>query len=520
MSRLRVRSVVVVLAGLLSGVALAAGPPRYVILMIADGAGHNTWLATAMYRGKVGGEFYDGPDWVRVAATNSALRCSAKPAFSAALAGTQLPGEVYDPARAWDDTPLDGSFAGYRWLRHAPDSANTATTLSTGLKTYVGAINMDGAGKPIEDTLARLAHGAGRRVGVVTSVPFNHATPAALGGAHAKSRSRYCSIALEMLTSPLLDVVGGAGHPGFDNNGRALADADPRVYTYVGDEGIWRTLTGGAPLASGAAVCADDPRDDPEAEARSVSADEIAALGRWHLAQTEREIEGLTHGATPQPLLLLPQVGQRRLFDGKPEDPHHPHDVVVGGTLQQQRGSRSRPDLTAPGDDPPIAGVPTLATLTRVALNALDDDPDGFFLHVEGGAVDWAMHGNQLGRMIEEMQDFEAAVQAVIDWIEAGPGWDDALLVVTADHDHLLWGPDADRVAFDPLQDNGAGRLPSHRWLSDGHSRLLVPVFARGRGAAGLVDAAVSRDPFYGPYLDQVDIHAVLRAALAEAPQR
>ena len=48
-----------------------------------------------------------------------------------------------------------------------------------------------------------------------------------------------------------------------------------------------------------------------------------------------------------------------------------------------------------------------------MALNHLDDDPDGFFLHIEGGAVDWAMHANQMGRMIEEMTDFKNSVDAV-----------------------------------------------------------------------------------------------------------
>ncbi len=55
--------------------------------------------------------------------------------------------------------------------------------------------------------------------------------------------------------------------------------------------------------------------------------------------------------------------------------------------------------------------------MTGAALNVLDEDSDGLFLMVEGGAVDWASHANQSGRMIEEMLDFNAAVQEIIRWV-------------------------------------------------------------------------------------------------------
>ena len=58
-----------------------------------------------------------------------------------------------------------------------------------------------------------MAHRHGRRVGVVTSVPFNHATPAALGGAHNVSRGNTCALALELLTSPTLDLIAAPDTP-------------------------------------------------------------------------------------------------------------------------------------------------------------------------------------------------------------------------------------------------------------------------------------------------------------------
>jgi len=203
------------------------------------------------------------------------------------------------------------------------------------------------------------------------------------------------------------------------------------------------------------------------------------------------------------------------LPSGQPDDDGEPGQVAVGGTLQQQRGSRADPHFTPPGYDPPIETVPSLATLTRVALNAVDDDPEGFFLLVEGGAIDWAMHENQLGRMIEETIGFKDAVRVVTDWVDARDGWDETLVVVVADHDQMLWGPSSETVPFDPLVDNGAGELPSYRWLSDTHSNLLVPLYARGVGAERFEDLADGEDPFYGRYVDHTDIHTVFEAVLA-----
>jgi len=65
------------------------------------------------------------------------------------------------------------------------------------------------------------------------------------------------------------------------------------------------------------------------------------------------------------------------------------------------------------------------------------------------------------------------------------------------------------------LQDNGAGRLPSYRWLAKSHSNALVPLYARGVGAERFSSLAGSEDPFYGRYVDQTDVFRVLKAALA-----
>jgi alkaline phosphatase len=126
------------------------------------------------------------------------------------------------------------------------------------------------------------------------------------------------------------------------------------------------------------------------------------------------------------------------------------------------------------------------------ALNVLDSDQDGLFLMVEGGAIDWASHGNQSGRMIEEQVDFDNAVQAVVDWVKANSNWGETLLIVTGDHETgYLTGPSSDPT-WEPIVNSGAGVLPGMEWHSGSHTNSLIPVYAKG-DAARLFNRAVSQ---------------------------
>jgi len=76
--------------------------------------------------------------------------------------------------------------------------------------------------------------------------------------------------------------------------------------------------------------------------------------------------------------------------------------------------------------------TPSLAEMTRVALRSLQRNPQGFFLLVEGSQVDWASHSNSIAGTVSEMEDFVAAIEAVLDF--AG-SHNDTLVVILADHE-------------------------------------------------------------------------------------
>jgi alkaline phosphatase len=77
------------------------------------------------------------------------------------------------------------------------------------------------------------------------------------------------------------------------------------------------------------------------------------------------------------------------------------------------------------------ASMPSLKDMTDTALNKLSQNKKGFFLMVEGSQIDWAGHDNDIVAAMSEMEDFEKAFKAAIDFAKKDKH---TLVVATADH--------------------------------------------------------------------------------------
>lgn len=75
--------------------------------------------------------------------------------------------------------------------------------------------------------------------------------------------------------------------------------------------------------------------------------------------------------------------------------------------------------------------VPTLAEMTRKALEILGDAPNGFLLQVEGGRVDHAAHANDAAGIMWDQLAFDDAVEVAYEFASKR---DDTLLIITSDH--------------------------------------------------------------------------------------
>ena len=185
--------------------------------------------------------------------------------------------------------------------------------------------------------------------------------------------------------------------------------------------------------------------------------------------------------------------------------------------------------LADPFADPLNRNVPSLAVMTRAAINCLDDNPNGFYLMIEGGAVDWANHANEPDRMIEEQIDFRQGrrggrrVGRVAWRLERHAADPYGRPRVRA----ALGAAIPPKSPFNPLEDRGAGKLPGMKYNSHGHSNSLVPLYARGPGSrrfAALVkgnDATAAAAWHHsGQYVDNTDVFAVMRAEMERRSER
>ncbi|MNS79996.1 Response regulator UvrY [compost metagenome] len=91
---------------------------------------------------------------------------------------------------------------------------------------------------------------------------------------------------------------------------------------------------------------------------------------------------------------------------------------------------------------PPLgegATQPSLSEMTLKAIDLLSKNTNGYFLMVEGGRIDHALHGINAKRALTDTIAFDDAVKAAIAKIrETDPKLENTLIVVTADHDHTL----------------------------------------------------------------------------------
>ena len=112
-----------------------------------------------------------------------------------------------------------------------------------------------------------------------------------------------------------------------------------------------------------------------------------------------------------------------------------------------------------------------LPRAVKTALKTLDGAENGFFLMVEGSQIDFACHGNDSTWMMDEMMDFDYAVNVALDYAKEH---DNTLVVVTADHETGgLSLPDPQGKYTNVVFDYSTGS----------HTCLPVLVYAYGPGA-------------------------------------
>ena len=217
--------------------------PKYVFLFIGDGMGTAQIQSARFYKGTVDNN-----------------------------------GAVTEADLSFTSFPQVGSVTTYDSTSFCPDSASTATSIATGHKTESGVINMCPWTRDVPyETIAEKLHAQkGYKVGVISTVNIDHATPAAFY-AHQNTRKNYYEIGVELANSGFEYFAGGEfqkvnGDGTGPDNHTVAANAGYNVVT---------TQAGAAALTAGAGKTLIIAENLGDGKAMNYAMD--AASGEWQL---------------------------------------------------------------------------------------------------------------------------------------------------------------------------------------------------------------------------------------------
>lgn len=242
--------------------------------------------------------------------------------------------------------------------RYITCSAAAATALATGHKTTINTISMNPDRTQNMQTIAEAAKASGKRVGVISSVSIDHATPACFY-AHTPDRSNYEDIGDCLLASNFDYFAGGS------INFRSYKKRTYQEYQ------------------------------------------EAARQAGYTYVDTRAGFDAINNKSGK--VIATLSLNGIAVNDGC----SIPYTIDVD---QMQ------------SDDDRI----TLSEFTRKGIELLDN-PNGFFLMVEGGKVDWAGHANDLVTNTYEVISFDNALGVALEFYAKHP--DETLIVVTGDHE-------------------------------------------------------------------------------------
>lgn len=233
--------------------------------------------------------------------------------------------------------------------RRITDSGAAGSAIACGQKFNVGEISyLENGEQP--KSIAKVAKEKGLKVGIISTAPLNHATPAAFY-ANQPSRKNYYRIGLQLAESNF-DFFGGGGL--IKQTGKSKEEKD------------------------------------------------LMTLYQEHGYLTFKSLKAIASLKN-----------------------HNTKVIFTNETLERDASMPYKIDR----EDAPNN---SLAEIVETAILHLDN-PNGFFMMVEGGKIDFAGHDNDAGALIGEMEDFDQAIAKAYDFYLQHK--DETLIIITADHE-------------------------------------------------------------------------------------
>ncbi len=378
---------------------------------------------------------------------------------------------------------------------YVSDSANTATSLATGVVTSRGRIATTAGTDEDIPTIVEQAVSAGYRAGLVSTASITDATVAAFA---AHINYRLCENPEKMVEITVSEIVLGDCSADLKANGgkgsiaEQLAASDLHV-----------ALGGGTKHF---AVTAEGDTRTVREQARDAGFKVVDTEAQLLAAEPGERLLGLFAPGT-MPVRLQGEDGR----SAEEPDPSWLH------SLHRYLGDVEQPALMDCEPNPDFAAVPSLATMTETALTHLaHDNPRGFFLMVESASIDKQSHERKPCGSIGELEQLDEALVAALAFAQTHP---QTLILVTADHSQAAQLiPFESLFAAYPIPVFSPGKVARLRtpegshmmvnyattnFMMEEHTGAAVPLLTNAVGA--------TRVP---AYLTQPDVYDIMREFL------
>lgn len=258
----------------------------------------------------------------------------------------------------FSNLPYHGFYTTYATDRFITGSAAAGTALASGFKTSISTVGMDANRQKSLQSVAELARDKNYKVGIITSVSIDHATPASFY-AHQPSRSMYYNISLDLSKSGFNYFAGGGfKHPEGDGK---IDEKNTMANFGLGE--------------------------DIELKDKQPNSIEVAKQRGYQVYHSLEAFNQL-------------KKGDDKIITIAP-------NLAAGQSLPYFIDQKGKTDIS-------------LADFTLKGIELLDNK-NGFFMMVEGGKIDWACHANDAATVIHEVIQFDKAVAVALDFYNKHP---------------------------------------------------------------------------------------------------
>ena len=292
---------------------------------------------------------------------------------------------------------------------YVADSANSATSMATGVVTSIGRIGTSAGDDKDLVNIVELAHRQGLKTGIVSTASITDATPASF---YAHISTRDCENPDMMVgTDPYFDMVIDCS-PDLKINGGLGSISEQLI-----DSGVHVALGGGMKHFT------------PLAEGSDQTVLELAKESGYQLVSNATELDGSGAGKL---LGLFSPSTMPVMWRGQDDRAAEKPDPSFLNRIHSMLGSVTYPEPMDCESNPEYIDIPSISLMTQTALDRLtDEDERDFFLMVESASIDKQSHQRKACGSIGELKQLDESLAVAMKFAESHP---DTLILVTADH--------------------------------------------------------------------------------------